>query len=499
MHVEGDLDLADALDLDAALAADAHQQLLLGSTESLDVRRSIAAGNLARNQQHPRPQLDADDQPTAGVAGVQVVLHVHLERRRRSSAPAGSPGSRRPPARSPPNRSACGAATPTPRSPSSRSSTWPSTSTSAPTKPPPGSRLQTQLRDLHLRLPLLLPTRRAVRLRPPGRPRPRDDGGPTCTCNLAPACRGHHRAKTTGGWTYVTVEPGVYLWRSPLGYQFLSDHTGTLDVTPDAERRRLAREFRAHFGDPRRPRTLTTPPHTPLSTTRAGSSARCRRHGRAAGRQRHDRRDVRSDRLRDDQSWAPRCGLAPGPAVVVGPVGRGNDAIADHDPGWACVVDGDAPGVDDELELCAVDRFGPVELEAVVACRAAGDQVAFWRPGEVDRVLGDVGAQTKQPGVLQREYDLGIQANAVYRASEPRRGQDVDNFALAFQLLSAYLGASLNDVGTSVHDEFCKLTRLWEGDWELLELVAERGRVVSQLRRLGVDAEHLDRLRVLCA
>ena len=65
-----------------------------------------------------------------------------------------------------------------------------------------------------------------------------------------PCCRSHHRAKTTGGWTYVTVEPGVYLWRSPLGYQFLKDHTGTLDVTPDEERLRLAREFRAHFGEP---------------------------------------------------------------------------------------------------------------------------------------------------------------------------------------------------------------------------------------------------------
>jgi hypothetical protein len=47
----------------------------------------------------------------------------------------------------------------------------------------------------------------------------------------------------------VTVEPGVYLWRSPLGYQFLRDHTGTLDVTPDPERLRLAHEFLAHFGD----------------------------------------------------------------------------------------------------------------------------------------------------------------------------------------------------------------------------------------------------------
>jgi hypothetical protein len=37
-----------------------------------------------------------------------------------------------------------------------------------------------------------------------------DDGGPTCSCNLAPCCRHHHRAKTTGGWSYQTVDPGTY-------------------------------------------------------------------------------------------------------------------------------------------------------------------------------------------------------------------------------------------------------------------------------------------------
>jgi hypothetical protein len=47
----------------------------------------------------------------------------------------------------------------------------------------------------------------------------------------------------------VTVEPGVYLWRSPLGYQFLKDHHGTLDVTPDEDRRKLAKNFRRHFGE----------------------------------------------------------------------------------------------------------------------------------------------------------------------------------------------------------------------------------------------------------
>ena len=110
-------------------------------------------------------------------------------------------------------------------------------------------KLQTQLRDLICAFPFCFrPAEQCdCEHRVPHDPE-RDDGGPTCTCNLAPACRGHHRAKTTGGWNYVTVEPGVYLWRSPLGYQFLNNHTGTLDVTPDEERRRLAREFRAHFG-----------------------------------------------------------------------------------------------------------------------------------------------------------------------------------------------------------------------------------------------------------
>src|SRR4051794_14888455 len=37
VHVEGELDLADAIDFETAIAADAHQQLLAGSTESLDV------------------------------------------------------------------------------------------------------------------------------------------------------------------------------------------------------------------------------------------------------------------------------------------------------------------------------------------------------------------------------------------------------------------------------------------------------------------------------
>ena len=78
VRVDGDLDLADALDLEAAVADDAHQQLLAGSTESLDVRRSIAVGNLARHQ----PTLDLTDATSRiehPARKREVVLHVHLE------------------------------------------------------------------------------------------------------------------------------------------------------------------------------------------------------------------------------------------------------------------------------------------------------------------------------------------------------------------------------------------------------------------------------------
>ncbi len=48
--IHGELDLADALDLDQAIRGIADQLKDLGSTEPLDVRRSVAAGDLARRQ-----------------------------------------------------------------------------------------------------------------------------------------------------------------------------------------------------------------------------------------------------------------------------------------------------------------------------------------------------------------------------------------------------------------------------------------------------------------
>jgi len=50
VHIDGELDLADAQDLEAAVAKTARQLADLGDTDSLDVRRAKAAGELARRQ-----------------------------------------------------------------------------------------------------------------------------------------------------------------------------------------------------------------------------------------------------------------------------------------------------------------------------------------------------------------------------------------------------------------------------------------------------------------
>src|SRR3954453_4271226 len=50
MTVAAELDIADALDLEAAVTAGAQQRAAMGSTEPLDVRRAQAVGDLARGQ-----------------------------------------------------------------------------------------------------------------------------------------------------------------------------------------------------------------------------------------------------------------------------------------------------------------------------------------------------------------------------------------------------------------------------------------------------------------
>lgn len=244
--VNGGLDLADALDLESAVADLAHRLLLAGDDSSLDVRRSKALGLLARGQMavptDPRPSSASGPGPALR----QVVLHVHLS----DAALLGAGGLARVdevsgPVTAEQVRTWCSA-------PDARVTVRPVIDLAEHIhvdayETPDRLRELVTLRDVICSHPYC--TRKASECDCDHRV-DHDDGGPTCTCNLAPACRPHHRAKTTGGWSYVTIEPGVYLWRSPLGYQYLRDHTGTIDVTPDDERRRLASQFLTHLIDP---------------------------------------------------------------------------------------------------------------------------------------------------------------------------------------------------------------------------------------------------------
>src|SRR4051794_20063991 len=70
--VGAEVDLADALDLDTALSAGATRLADLGSTASLDVRRSEALRERARRQ------LTLDLAPHPETPARDVVLHVHV-------------------------------------------------------------------------------------------------------------------------------------------------------------------------------------------------------------------------------------------------------------------------------------------------------------------------------------------------------------------------------------------------------------------------------------
>ena len=79
MRLEAELDIADAIDFGAAVAAGAAQREACGSTEPLDVRRAQAVGDLARRQLLLDLSGDWGDTGDApGVKPRQVVLHVHV-------------------------------------------------------------------------------------------------------------------------------------------------------------------------------------------------------------------------------------------------------------------------------------------------------------------------------------------------------------------------------------------------------------------------------------
>ena len=231
--VQAELDLADALDLDAAITAEA-EALRTGRFSGLPRRtprhrrrpprppaaRPPAGNHRARGREPPRK------------GGRQVVLYVHLS----EAAITGTTGGLELAQVNNHHRTVLAdqvrtwCQTPEARVVVSRSSTSTNTSAWPATRYPPG-------------LPSS-PRSATGRARSPGAPAQPSAatsttsshtpaGGATCSCNTAPVCRRHHRLKTHTSWTYTVIDPGTYLWTSPHGYQFLRDRHGTTDVSRD--------------------------------------------------------------------------------------------------------------------------------------------------------------------------------------------------------------------------------------------------------------------------
>ena len=225
------LDAQDALDFNAAIAAVAGELKAAGSEESLDVRRAQAVGEIARGQATLPFEGDESEggfetglRPSSTTA-VQVErtvnLHVH------EAGVFGDPNvvvgrCGRKPVLVETIRQWCGV-------PGTIVRVLPVRDLAehihvAAYEHPDRLVEQDDLVDHHCVFPYC--TRPAERC-DHDHVTPYDDGGPTCSCNSAPLCRGHHRLKTHGGWTYDVLDRGTYVWHSPHGYLYRRDHTGT--------------------------------------------------------------------------------------------------------------------------------------------------------------------------------------------------------------------------------------------------------------------------------
>lgn len=232
-HVDGLLDTADAIDLDTAVGRRATLLGRLGAEDTLDVRRSIAAGELARADLH----LDLlVEQPATGetvtIPGRKVELHVHLT----DTAIAAVASEHEL------DEATCVGRLDQTRSPVATTQirdwlTRPGTTVivrpviditgHAPVDSyeiPERHRRHVELRDHTCRFPWCARPAQACDL---DHAEPHADGGPTCPCNEVPLCRRHHRAKTHRALLYTVIEPGTYLWTSRHHHRWLVDPTGT--------------------------------------------------------------------------------------------------------------------------------------------------------------------------------------------------------------------------------------------------------------------------------
>jgi hypothetical protein len=248
LRIEAELDIADALDLDRAVAHHAATQKALGSELSLDARRAKALGDLARTQtaldlafQDGAVKGDGNDESTDNLpAAREVVIHAHFDASLSGDQTAFGPTGRMENGQRlallDQIRSWCADSR-------TKVTVKPvidlnANLTAQGYKVPADIREQVQLRDRTCVFPRCTRPARGCDIdhvipydhdaEADGRPQP----GPTQTDNLACLCRFHHRLKTHSAWTYRMVAPGMFEWTSPHGHRYRRDQTGTTDLDP---------------------------------------------------------------------------------------------------------------------------------------------------------------------------------------------------------------------------------------------------------------------------
>ena len=221
LHLEADLDLADGIDLDHALAHGAAVRKALGSTDTLNVRRAQALGDLARTQ----TALDlagatgdeaGEDSGAVLPAAREVVLHAHFNAASDGQATVFGPTGRLEEGQRlillDQVKAWCGES-------HTKITIRPvidlnARLTASGYAIPDRLREQVILRDRTCVFPWCTrPSRRCQvdhviaydhTAQAEGRPQP----GPTETPNLACLCTFHHRLKTHSSWRYLALDPG---------------------------------------------------------------------------------------------------------------------------------------------------------------------------------------------------------------------------------------------------------------------------------------------------